>query len=491
MAIRDTVQLGIHPRGRPLRILVATEYLPPYVSGIANRFKNLVKGYREEGHEVTVASVAGTACDLVVPSVPNFFYPAQRMFFFPPLLLLWQLCNPFRPVPYDIVHLVSPLCLPLVPLTPLFKLRGVKIYVSYHVYMEFYKKAYFYNKTWLHKLVGDVIEKIYTWIYFVPLVYLADLVGVPSRTADSVVYRFAKRIHFMKSGLDTKVFVPKEEGTMDGLLSGALVREVGKENGFRKSTGSRVKDVEEFLPPYSAEDEEVVEAAAIPSPSPSGSNGPILVYVGRLAPEKNVQFLIRALAHPTLQTASLVIVGDGPSRWQLEQLAQSTVGESHVYSNPPPASTRRDPYSALSLAPAMAASTAIHRVIFTGMVLSEREIAQYYAHADIFVSASASETFGFTVAEALACGTPAVVVRSGAFATVYKCINQWMFDEDEVTDFVDKVVTCFEQGVEARRMSRKLAVGMFGVRLAVGDLLGAYDKIVNGESEGTSQVCIQ
>lgn len=64
------------------------------------------------------------------------------------------------------------------------------------------------------------------------------------------------------------------------------------------------------------------------------------------------------------------------------------------------------------------------------MVYNEHHIVQYYASSDVFVSASASETFGFTVAEAMACGTPCVVVNSGAFKNVYTMINEWMFEEE-------------------------------------------------------------
>lgn len=63
---------------KPLRILFATEYLPPYVSGIANRCKNWIQGYKDQGHQVTVFSCKGTDCDVVVPSLANPFYNHQR-----------------------------------------------------------------------------------------------------------------------------------------------------------------------------------------------------------------------------------------------------------------------------------------------------------------------------------------------------------------------------------------------------------------------------
>jgi hypothetical protein len=89
----------------PLRILVATEYLPPFVSGISNRCKNLIKGYKERGHAVTVFSLNDTDCDYAVPSIPNPLYNAQRMFIFPPLWLLFSLLNPWATIPWDVVHL--------------------------------------------------------------------------------------------------------------------------------------------------------------------------------------------------------------------------------------------------------------------------------------------------------------------------------------------------------------------------------------------------
>ncbi|KAJ3150068.1 hypothetical protein HDU86_006792 [Geranomyces michiganensis] len=520
-----------------LRILVATEYLPPYVSGIANRFKNLTQGYRDAGHIVTIASVAGTACDMVVPSVPNPFYREQRMFVFVPWRLISQLLNPLSHVPYDIVHLVSPLCLPFVPIIPLFKLRGVKVYVSYHVLMEYYKEAYFSNKGRLMHLIGDFNELIYTYCYFVFLVWFADVVGVPSRTADSVVYKHAPRIHYMRSGLHTDVFVPQVGETSSAIAAATAI------GGHTVSSGK----IESFAPPSPISP----PASPVPSSSPSAFSGPLLVpvssslpplppghffpspqsrptliYVGRLAPEKNVQFLVAALAHPLLAQSDsrLVVVGDGPSRAQLELIAAETVGCARVYSHPSSTvvnenSNRRrrlggssnrsstqkwkkHQFSSLPRdnddvqddddeddkppPPPQPGPAAHHRIIFMGAVLDEHEVAKHYARADVFVSASASETFGFTVAEALACGTPAVVVCEGAFKTVYSMIHEWMFREGDVDDFVAKIWKCVTD-TGARTEARRLAVTHFGVKLAVEDLLRMYDQVVRGNPSGEEE----
>ena len=50
---------------------------------------------------------------------------------------------------------------------------------------------------------------------------------------------------------------------------------------------------------------------------------------------------------------------------------------------------------------------------FTGGIRDRRDLAQLFAAADVFVSASLMETYGLTLVEAMACGTPVVAFRVG------------------------------------------------------------------------------
>ncbi|MCI8910553.1 MAG: glycosyltransferase family 4 protein [Oscillibacter sp.] len=102
----------------------------------------------------------------------------------------------------------------------------------------------------------------------------------------------------------------------------------------------------------------------------------ILVNVGRLAGEKNIEELLRFRAGLGDAPVTLLLVGDGPDRLRLEGAAGG-LGLS---------------------APA---------VVFAGMV-PPAQVADWYQLGDLFVSASTSETQGLTYIEALAAGVPAL-----------------------------------------------------------------------------------
>ncbi|ORY41200.1 UDP-Glycosyltransferase/glycogen phosphorylase [Rhizoclosmatium globosum] len=338
-----------------------------------------------------------------------------------------QLLNPFHEVQYDIAHIVGPLCFPFIFVIPLLRLRGVKLYVSYHVYLE------------------HVLEGLFIVFYFIPLVYFADVVGIPSKTADYCVFKYSKRIHHMRSGLDTTVFKPKPE------------HHFPDEDDFLNPTVTppplpalaSLNPYDTHLHPHTPMTERQTKLVHnLHTQNKTKTYAPVLVYVGRLAVEKNIEFLIRALEHPSLSTAKLVIVGDGPSRSALEAIAVRLAlpSETHV-----------------DVSHGRVASHPRARVLFAGMVHNENVTSTYYANADVFVSASSSETFGFTVAEAMACGTPSVMVRGGAFRSVYRMIDGWMFEEMDVDDYAGRIGRVVADGLVARRHARRVAVSHFGV----------------------------
>jgi Glycosyl transferases group 1 len=115
----------------------------------------------------------------------------------------------------------------------------------------------------------------------------------------------------------------------------------------------------------------------------------VLLFVGRLGREKNVEFLIRAFAalRPLRPDVRLVIVGDGPIRNHLESLA-----------------TRL---------------TITNEATLTGSV-AHAEIALYYQAADVFLFSSLTDTQGIVVLEAIASGLPVIALRDEAFTLMVK-----------------------------------------------------------------------
>ena len=105
----------------------------------------------------------------------------------------------------------------------------------------------------------------------------------------------------------------------------------------------------------------------------------VLLYVGRLAQEKNTQTLFEAFRLLPAGRFHLVIVGDGLQRAELERLRQE---------------------------PAL--QKAITWLPYCGEAL---RLAQLYRAADLFVHPGVQETFGLVTLEAQACGTAVIGIR--------------------------------------------------------------------------------
>lgn len=105
----------------------------------------------------------------------------------------------------------------------------------------------------------------------------------------------------------------------------------------------------------------------------------LLLYVGRLAPEKNTATLFKAfelLAERRPHAFHLLVIGDGPQREQLRELQTRT-----------------------------------EAVTWIRYCSESSELARFYRAADLFVHPGIQETFGFVALESQACGTPVVGIR--------------------------------------------------------------------------------
>jgi len=129
----------------------------------------------------------------------------------------------------------------------------------------------------------------------------------------------------------------------------------------------------EVLSPYPDDRAETRQSLGIPF------DRVFLLYVGRLAPEKNVDTLFKAfriLAARRPNEFELLVIGSGPEQEKLSQLKAEISGLKSIgYCNDP------------------------------------AELARIYRAADLFVHPGIMETFGLVALESQACGTPVVGIR--------------------------------------------------------------------------------
>jgi glycosyltransferase involved in cell wall biosynthesis len=177
--------------------------------------------------------------------------------------------------------------------------------------------------------------------------------------------------------------------------------------------------------------------------------GVTLVNVGRLGPEKNLTFLVRAFAGvaSAFPEARLVLIGDGPERDNLEdQVSRSGL---------------------------------TGRVGFAGLV-DYADLPRYLAMADAFVTASVTEVHPLSVIEAMASGLPVLGIASpGIEDTVEDGQTGYLSSEDlpaftaKMARLVAEPARRADMGRSARQAAREYAIERTSARL-----LQHYEKLV-------------
>jgi glycosyltransferase involved in cell wall biosynthesis len=161
----------------------------------------------------------------------------------------------------------------------------------------------------------------------------------------------------------------------------------------------------------------------------------ILIYTGRLGPEKNIPFLLRCFAGASqaYDNIRLLIVGDGPERDNLEDRVK------HMGIN--------------------------DRVFFTGMVPYD-EMPRYLAVGDFFVTASVTEVHPLSMIEAMASGLPVLGIQSpGIGDTIVDGEAGYLVDREDLSSFTAKMVRLAvdqesrkQMGERARLLAQNYAI---------------------------------
>jgi glycosyltransferase involved in cell wall biosynthesis len=157
--------------------------------------------------------------------------------------------------------------------------------------------------------------------------------------------------------------------------------------------------------------------------------GPVILYVGRFTAVKRLSLLLEAFADARARMAapaSLVVVGGHPGEWEGEHPAEAI--------------------ARLGLADA---------VRLAGWY-GQDELPELLSAADLLVLASARESFGQVLVEAMACGVPPIAAAShGPVHIVDDGATGWLFDVDDRAALTAALVAAADDGAERARRARR------------------------------------
>lgn len=307
-----------------MKILITTDLYAAATNGVVTSVRNLTEELRNKGHDVRILTISDKAksyCEgsvYYIRSVPIGIYPDIRM----PTSYRHQLIKELISWKPDVIHSQCEFFSFQFALR-ISKKTGAPIVHTYHTLYEQYA-AYVIPYERLGKWLVRVLSR--------KRLKRVRMVIVPTHKVEDTLqgYGINKPICVIPSGISLeqhKIRITPEERVQK-----------------RKALGI-------------------------------GEHQLVLINLGRLGIEKNLEELLKFFSYALEENKNLVflIVGDGPAKPQLENLSEMLGISDHV--------------------------------IFTGMAAPE-EVQEYYQLGDVFISASTSETQGLTYIEAAANGLP-------------------------------------------------------------------------------------
>jgi 1,2-diacylglycerol 3-alpha-glucosyltransferase len=176
----------------------------------------------------------------------------------------------------------------------------------------------------------------------------------------------------------------------------------------------------------------------------------LLVYVGRLAPEKNLDFLIRAFAgvSQAVDNLRLLVVGSGPEEENLRKLANK-----------------------------FSCKTCIH---FTGMVEYDR-LPAYLAMCDTFITASVTEVHPLSVIEAMGAGLPVMGIDSPGVGDTIVDKQTGFLSTHDMAGFSAKLTRlCLDQDLRKKMsVAARQASSQYAIERTTQLMLDWYERLVH------------
>lgn len=312
-----------------MRVLMISDVYFPRVNGVSTSIRSFRHELQVQGHQVTLIvphyphsdAYDQTHPDADLIRIPSRSIPRDPEDRFMIKSKIMQLLPRLQAMNFDVLHIQTPFVAHYVGLS-LAKALKLPVVESYHTFFEEY----------LYHYIPFLPRNLMRWVarrFTVSQCNAVQQVIAPSRAMRDALlnYGVAAPITILPTGLQS--------------------------SQFRQGEGARFRTAHDIK-----------------------SDRPVALYVGRVAFEKNIDFLLRIFQRTLKQLpeALLLIVGEGPAVSHLQKLAQQ-LGIDHA--------TR-----------------------FIGYLDRDTQLLDCYRAGDVFVFASRTETQGLVLLEAMAQGTP-------------------------------------------------------------------------------------
>ena len=387
-----------------MRIGIFTDTYPPYINGVSTSIKMLEQALKEKGHQVYIVTVNTKNMKYIyendgkvirIPGIPIGIYDYRLTGIYP-----IRVINKIKKWNLDVIHSHTEFGVGTFARI-IAKQFGIPLVHTYHTMYEDY--VHYITHGYFDKSSKKLVE-YFTKFYCDKT---ASELIVPSKKTYNLFkekYKCDKNIYIVPTGMDVDNF------NVDNL---------------KKSKIQELKDK------YGLNDSFVI------------------LYVGRLAEEKNIEFIINN-QHSLLKkypNIKLLIVGNGPDMEKYQKLCKKNK---------------------------IADST-----IFTGAIPRD-DMPYYYALGDVFVTASTTETQGLTVIEAMAASIPVVAIDDESFSnTVIDGLNGYLFNKK--SEYIKKMSTLIENRdiYDKMKVQAKITANQHSLKYYAEKILDVYKSAIS------------
>ena len=385
-----------------MRIAFFTNCYKPLINGVVSSIISLKESFEKKGHETfifapRVEGYQDEEKNIFRYHSINLTHRVKYPVAIPLSLRAGQVINDFKP---DIIHLHHPFVLSLPAIMYAAKLKIPKV-LTIHTQYERY--AYYISPI-PHIITNEAIRRI-----IFNLSDKVDIITTPSQSMKDLIgnYKIKKDIVVIPNAIDINIF--RNIDMHDVAL-------------FKKELQISPDDV-------------------------------VVIYVGRVSLEKNIDKIIKAMAiirDKKIDNFKFIVVGDGTAVKQLNSLADS-----------------------LNLS---------ERINFVGAIDREK-VRHYYQIGDIFAFSSTSETFGMVIIEALASGLPVLAVKAPGAVDIIQDGFDGILVEDNVSQFAEQLENLIQNKGLRKRLSLNAleTIKHYSIEAVSDQVLDLYARLSSGK----------